>query len=222
MMSSHSVTFRNQTFRGKFAKPFKGKKYVFSDNKIYKSRYSSVYHEDKYIYKTVKVSSYIRDNFRLLTRRSKSYDEIRGNRFLRKLGIRVPKIHFWGASPMSFDFNELLIIENLEYHLTVEHHISAYREHGVLDKILTDIAKDINLMAKNGAIYRDLHFQNVMATLEGKICWIDTGLKYIHSTEKLNRKLKVKIGVVKRDMFDSKHLDEREWNLFESQLEFGK
>nr|WP_194842448.1 lipopolysaccharide kinase InaA family protein [Endozoicomonas sp. OPT23] len=184
--------------------------------------YSRVYKCEENVYKTVKVSHFFRDNFRLMTSRSKSYDEIKGNRFLKKIGVTVPKIKFWGVAPLSNTANELLIIENLRDHLPIEHHTAEFRLNGKLDSILKQVASDINLMASHGAIYRDLHFQNVMSTIDGDVCWIDTGLKYIRSLKKLNHKLKVKIQVLKRDMYESGLLSAAEWQGFYEQLEYGR
>ena len=222
MMLKDTVIFRNKKFYSKNIGSYEGKRNIDTDNKIYESKYSAVYKEGMNIYKTVKVSSYFRDNFRLLTTRSKSYDEIKGNHFLKQLGINVHNIKYWGISPMSHDVNELLITEYLKDYLPVEHHTIAFREKGVLEKILIQIANDINTMASNGVIYRDLHFQNVMSKLNGQICWIDTGLKYLKSKNKINKKLQIKINVIKRDMFDTGLLSANEWNSFYDTLSFGK
>ncbi|MET4692678.1 hypothetical protein [Endozoicomonas lisbonensis] len=221
-MPIDSVTFRNKKFYSKKIKPYTGKENIHSDNKIYESMYSRVYMHERSVYKTVKVSNFIRDNFRLLTYRSKSYDEIKGNIFLSKLGIRVHNIQFWGVAPLSRDVNELLITEKLESYLPIEHHTKLFRENKVIEKILIDIANDINLMAENGAIYRDLHFQNVMSTELGEICWIDTALKYIRSYHKIEDKLRVKVKVLKKDLLDTGKLTKSEWEIFYDTLKYGK
>ena len=221
-MKDNTVTFKNQKFHGRKLKPYQGKRIITAADKIYESKYSAVYKSKKNIYKTVKVQHYIRDNFRILTSRSKCYDEVRGNRFLKRIGVKVPDIRFWGVAPMNRKANELLIIENLEHHLPIEHHTESLRNNGVLTDVLIGIANDINLMTKNGAIYRDLHFQNVLSTLEGDVCWIDTGLKYIRSAHKLNKKLNLKIRVLRKDMFESGLLTGDEWQKFFNHLEYEK
>ena len=222
MMLEETLTFRKKKFYSKNIGPYKGKRNIDTDNKIYESKYSAVYKEGMEIYKTVKVSNYFRDNFRLLTTRSKSYDEIKGNQFLKRLGLNVHNIKFWGISPMSHDVNELLITEYLEGYLPVEHSTIALRNNGVLEKVLIHIANGINTMANNGVIYRDLHFQNILSAINGEICWIDTGLKHLKSKRKINDKLKIKINVIKKDMLDTSLLSDDEWSSFYNTLSFGK
>ena len=123
---------------------------------------------------------------------------------------------------MSHDVNELLITEYLKDYFPVEHHTNAFRVNGVLEKILIQIANDINTMTTNGVVYRDLHFQNIMSTLNGNICWIDTGLKYLKSKNKINKKLQIKTDVIKRDMLDTGLLSDNEWDIFYDTLSFGK
>lgn len=153
------------------------------------------------IIKLVKSRSF-HERFKALWLHSRLHKEIRGNYFLKKLGIRVPEIFESGYNPSVLWGNQFIgyyIMEDLresgfsEFEKSLK---AGALSNKAIEIAFNNILIDIKNMAENKIVYSDLHLGNIMIDSNSNIAWIDTGVSHYHfgRKRKFNKKFKDSIN----------------------------
>jgi serine/threonine protein kinase len=150
--------------------------------------------ETKSVIKFIKARSW-HEYIKLLWNHSRVTKEVKGNKILSKLGLRVPKIQEvgYGVIPSNkYRFIGYYIMENLK--------TSGYQElstvinnNNLSDSIrsimMFSIYNGLKAMRDNRIVFSDLHFGNIFSNSKGEVIWIDTG---VTAYNKLNNRKFVK------------------------------
>ena len=194
---------------------------VSLSERLHESSHSVVYRQGKAIYKLVKVRRYAKDSYEALLKKSRTAQEVNSNRYLAELGFRVPELYFWGYAPGSRRYSEALVMENLEDYETIKQSVQTLRENKVLNKVLLQVAADLNTLISQDMYFRDFHFDNVMANARGEIAWIDTALSHFKKKEKLYSRMTLRMRHLEEGNEKSKLFERSEWELFHGSLKYS-
>ena len=216
--SSNTITFNNQIFKNNFLKKDKSAITINCENIIYDSSHSTVYKNEDFIFKKIKVTKFIKDNYKAIFKKTKTIDEINGNRILSSFNMKVPDLKFYGLSLGASDYNEIIVMENMKDYKTIKESAEHLRQHNQLETVLTKIANDYGLLAKNGFYYRDFHFENVLVNKECEICWIDTGITEYKNPDKIKYKVNKKIKYLESNKIWKEAISENDWHTFKNNI----
>ncbi|MGI9274942.1 MAG: lipopolysaccharide kinase InaA family protein [Endozoicomonas sp.] len=182
--------------------------------------YADVYQKEGWVIKVNKRRHKSKDTIRNLTLRSRSIREYKGNRMLANLGLQVPRTALHGISiDWTSPVSDILIIQYMKSYSTIENSIVKLRQSGNLKEILGKVANDINKMSSHNVLFGDLHFNNIMVSDKGDICWIDTMSKSEWRLKKFYDKLSSKIEQL--HTCKGNRLNPEEWKIFTGKLKLG-
>lgn len=173
------------------------------------------------IVKFIKARSW-HEYLKLLWNHSRVTKEVKGNRLLSKLGLRVPRIQEvgYGVIPSNkYKFIGYYIMENLK--------TSGYQELSTLitnnnlsdsirSKIMFSIYNGLKAMRDNRIIFSDFHFENIFSDSKGEVIWIDTGVTTYNKLN--NRKFVKKFNQSVNKYGSGNALSHEEINMFNSLL----
>jgi len=153
--------------------------------------------EDQHILKLIKPRSW-HEYFKLFWRHSRYHKEIKGNLLLRRIGLQVPEIYETGIGliPTShYDYLGFYIMENLKkrgFETVLDYFRDPDLSPAYRQKLFASMIADLEKMRKHLVLFNDLHLRNIMATPNGEIAWIDTGVTHFHwySRKKFQKKFR--------------------------------
>lgn len=115
--------------------------------------------------------------------RSRVHKEVRGNRLLKAIGVRVPCIHVYGIAYLpSFDYRYIGFIQmdNLIYQGAQDASHLLYWDNklpvDIRERVYGNIIADLKKMRAHRIVFSDLTLGNIMVYADGTIAWIDTGV----------------------------------------------
>ena len=121
---------------------------------------------------------------KLLWGHSRLSKEIKGNKLLKKIGIRTPQILdvSYGFLPSSeYRFLGYYIMENLE-HSAYSNAFTLVKSGEIsgdkLKSLLNAFRKDIIKMREHRIVFNDLKLNNIFSNNNAEVIWIDTGVSY--------------------------------------------
>lgn len=128
---------------------------------------------------------------KLLWNHSRVTKEVKGNKILQELGLRVPEIHEvgYGVIPsIKHQFLGYYVMEDLKksgfeelsYLFDNESKSDSQR-----NLIMSSVYNGLKIMRDNRIIFSDFHLENILANDKNEIVWIDTG---ITTYRKINNK----------------------------------
>jgi len=137
--------------------------------------------KDELIVKFIKARSW-HEYIKLLWNHSRVTKEVKGNKILSSLGLRVPRISEVGLGVIpshKYRFIGYYVMENLKK--------SGFQELSILisnnsisdsirEKIMFSIYSGLKSMRDDRIIFSDFHFENIFSNSEGEVIWIDTGV----------------------------------------------
>lgn len=145
----------------------------------------AVTREDHHILKLIKPGSW-HEYFKLFWRHSRYHKEIKGNLLLRRIGLQVPEIYETGIGliPAShYDYLGFYIMENLEkrgFETILDHFRNPDLPQARRQDLFESIVSGLEKMREHLVLFNDLHLRNIMATPDGEMAWIDTGVTHFH------------------------------------------
>ncbi|QOR39027.1 hypothetical protein HNO52_11235 [Billgrantia diversa] len=103
--------------------------------------------------------------------------EFRSLRILRRAGLATPRCHGWGISLNPGNRNgSLLLMERVSHARPGGEVFDAMSEAeriAFLERFCAEVAQ----LARFGYVHRDLHYNNLLISAEGKLLWIDTHVR---------------------------------------------
>ena len=213
----HKVIFNKQKFNSSKKWNFEKENISINDQWM-ETGHSSIFVDETNFYKLIKINNCIKSNYRLTLGKSKTKDEIIGNKTLPEYGLSVPELKYYGSSLFSKNHNEILIFEKLTEHITAKDMIAkSNRDTG--NEILSNIAQNLCLLINNGIYFRDFHFDNVMINPCGELVWIDTSISFIESKEKMKYKVNKKFKSLNQSISHQKWLNGSQWQHFKDNID---
>jgi hypothetical protein len=128
---------------------------------------------------------------KLLWNHSRVTKEVKGNKILQELGLRVPEIHEvgYGVIPsIKHQFLGYYVMEDL--HSVGFQELSTLIQENAIEghmreTIMLAIYNGLKSMRDNRIVFSDFHLDNVFANKKGEITWIDAGVTtYSHFNRK--------------------------------------
>ncbi len=134
------------------------------------------------VIKLVKARSW-HEYIKLLWNHSRLSKEIKGNRVLQQIGVRVPHIYETGINLRPFAKPSYL-----GYYAMEDLTQAGYREFealigdsstsaSLLRQAMLNVAADLQSMKQHRIVFSDINKRNIYIDAEGNSAWIDTGIK---------------------------------------------
>lgn len=218
--NQHKILFNNQMFKSKKKWNLEADSFLIK-NKFFESGRSSIFIDKDNFYKLIKTKNFIKSNSRLLRGKSRASDEVLGNHKLGELNLLVPELKYHGFSFLSKHHNEILIFEKLNNFITVKSAIKNTNDNNQVKDLLFAVVQQLNLLIRNGVLFRDFHFNNVMINSKGTLCWVDTAVSIVKNKQEMEYGINKKIRSLNRQMEKEQWLCESNWDFFKKNIELA-
>ena len=135
----------------------------------------------KHIVKAVKSRTW-HEYIKYLWGRSRDFKEVKGNKILSEMGLRVPKLisRGYGIVPgVKSNILGFYVMENMNssgFRTVYDEFRSGQLTQSDRLRIIGDIVSGMRAMQLHRILYTDFHMENVMVNDDGQLVWMDTGV----------------------------------------------